>query len=300
MQNHTTRASVAARLPVHARAALVVGAAALFVGSSSAQQQPTFSARTEAVRLDVLVTRDNRPFQGLKQEDFEVYDDGVKQDVTLISLEKLPLNVVLALDVSDSVMGERLGRLQEASRAFVDALRADDQAGLLTFNDRVSLAAPITTDRGRLVSAIGDLRAGGGTALNQAVHASIVLAEQSGGRGLSIVFTDGEDTVSYLPASRAIDLAKRSEVVVYAVAITSAGQMKPLRSMTEQSGGSLLVVEWDGDLRNTFVKILDEFRVRYLLSYTPKGSHRKGWHTIDVRAKGPGLRVHARPGYQAD
>lgn len=282
------------------RAVLVLAVAALLLAAPSAQQ-PTFSAKIEAVRLDVLVTRDKKPVRGLTKENFEVYDNGARQNIELISLDTLPLNVMLALDVSDSVKGERLQRLQEASRAFVGALRPEDQAGLLSFSDRVSLAAPIASDRTRLLSAIAGLQASGGTALNHAVHASILLAEHSAGRGLSIVFTDGEDTVSYLPSESIIDLAKRTEVVVYAVAMKSAGQAKLLRSMAEQSGGSLLTVGWDdANLRDTFVRIIDEFRVRYLLSYTPAAGNRKGWHKVEVRAKGAGLRVQARPGYQAE
>ena len=79
----------------------------------SAARQTTFTSRIDAVRVDVLVTENGRPVQGLTPDDFEVLDNGVRQRVDLASFEQIPLNVVLALDMSASLQGLRLGHLAD-------------------------------------------------------------------------------------------------------------------------------------------------------------------------------------------
>jgi hypothetical protein len=102
------------------------------------QQQPTFSTRTESVRLDVLVTDGGRIVNGLGPDDFEIRDEGVPQTVDLVHFQQLPLHIVLALDLSYSVSGERLDDLRGASHTLLDALTAKDHASLLTFTHAVS------------------------------------------------------------------------------------------------------------------------------------------------------------------
>src|SRR5262245_42061599 len=109
-------------------------------------QPPTFSARVEAVRVDVLVTDRGQPVLGLKAVDFEVLDNGVPQQLDFVGYEQIPLNVILALDMSDSVAGDRLGHLRTAGGALLGALKKDDQAALVTFSNEVTLAAKLTSD----------------------------------------------------------------------------------------------------------------------------------------------------------
>ena len=113
---------------------------------TEAAQQPAFTAKIESVRVDVLVLDGGRPILGLKPSDFEVLDNGVAQQVELVSFENVPLNVVLALDMSDSVAGERLEQLQDAGRAVLGGLTRGDQAAVVTFSHAVTLAAPLTAD----------------------------------------------------------------------------------------------------------------------------------------------------------
>src|SRR5882762_10058287 len=111
---------------------VALGVLAVALGSASLsgerQQQPAFSARIESVRVDVLVLDNGHPVRGLTPADFEIADNGVGQQVDLVSFEQIPLNVVLALDMSDSLAGERLAQLQDASRAVLEGLTKDDQA----------------------------------------------------------------------------------------------------------------------------------------------------------------------------
>lgn len=156
------------------------------------RQQPSFSSKVDAVRLDVLVTRAGRPVEGLTKNDFDVRDDGARQEIELVSLEHLPLNVVLALDSSESVTGTALRHLQEASGQLLEALGDGDQAALLTFNHQVRLSAALTLNRRAVGNALASITPGGGTALRDATYAAIVLGEQVPARTLAVVFTDGE------------------------------------------------------------------------------------------------------------
>jgi hypothetical protein len=120
-------------------AALAAGAVALTLSSPQAgRQQATFSAGVEAVRVDAFVTDGKRMVPGLGPSDFQIRDNGVPQTVDLVLLEQVPLYVVLVLDASESVVGERLEQLRAAGLAAVGGLADRDQAAMLTFNESVS------------------------------------------------------------------------------------------------------------------------------------------------------------------
>ena len=113
-----------------------------------------------------------------------------------------------------------------------------------------------------------------------------------------IVFSDGLDTASWLTADAVVDVAKRSDVVVYAVSVRSAQKPDFLRDLTSTTGGRLLEVEKTTNLDAIFLGVLEEFRRRYLVSYTPRGVAPTGWHRLEVRVK-RNATVKARPGYLA-
>jgi len=279
----------------------VVVAALLLAGGAGVvvrSQPPTFSSRVDAVRVDVLVTDGRSPVRGLGPADFEIRDNGVLQQVDLVSFDQIPLNVVLSLDMSASVAGDRLDRLRSAGAAILGDLKPGDQAALVTFSHVVRLAAAMTTDiasvRTALIRASGD----GATSLTDGVYTGIVAGQADAGRELLIVFSDGLDTSSWLPANRVLDVAKRSDAVAYAVAVRSPAKPEFLRDLTSFTGGRLFEVEKTDNLDAVFVGILEEFRQRYLVSYTPRGVVREGWHKLDVRVKRGGT-VKARPGYQS-
>jgi VWFA-related protein len=276
--------TVALALPVAAIAAV-------------AAQPPTFTSKVEAVRVDVLVTDKGQPIVNLGANDFELQDNGVPQQIDFVSYEQIPLNLVLALDMSDSVAGERLDNLRSAGTALLAGLKKDDQAGLVTFSNLVALGSGLTTDRAPVREALENAGGAGNTALVDGVYAGITLGESDVGRALLIVFSDGLDTVSWLTSRAVLDIAKRSDVVAYAV---STGRARPefLHDLTAFTGGRLFEVEKTANLSAIFLDVLQEFRQRYLLSYTPRGVSKDGWHRLDVRVKRRGT-VKARPGYLA-
>ncbi len=278
----------------------VLGVAVMIASAAVAvrTQDVTFSSRVEAVRVDVLVTNNGQPVRGLTAADFEIRDNGVLQQIDLVSFEQIPLNVILALDMSDSVAGDRLDRLRSAGAAVLGGLQKDDQAALLTFSHAVRLGAPLGHDVGVLRKALQTANGEGETSLIDGTFAAIQIGESDAGRALLIIFSDGLDTSSWLQADRVLDAAKRSDAVAYAVAVRSPAKPEFLRDLTSFTGGKLFEVEKTEKLDSLFVNILQEFRQRYLVSYTPKGVDKAGWHKLDVRVKRGGT-IKARPGYQS-
>jgi VWFA-related protein len=265
----------------------------------AAAQNPTFSSKVEAVRVDVLVTKDGKPVRGLGPGDFEVFDNGIRQEVDLVSFEQLPLNVVLTLDMSDSVVGERLAQLRAAGRGLLDGLKVGDRAALITFNHMVSLRAGLSGDWGRVRRAIESAQSSGNTSVVDASFTGMMLGESDVGRALVIVFSDGVDTSSWLAPEAVLEIAKRSDVVVYAVSAGQGLKIEFLRKLSEQTGGRLFEIESTKNLGAVFLEVLDEFRQRYVVSYSPSGVSADGWHRLTVRVKGRDAAVKARPGYLA-
>ena len=274
-------------------------ALALFECAGRAQQSPAFTSKVEAVRVDVLVTDGSKPILGLGPADFELLDNGVTQQVDLVSFDQIPLNVILALDMSDSVAGERLDQLRGAGARLLGALKKDDQAALVTFSHAVQLGAKLTSDVAAVRAALGAAQGTGMTALVDGTYAGIMVGESDAGRGLLIVFSDGVDTASWLTANAVLDAGKRADVVVYGVSVVSRLKPEFLREMTTFTGGRLFEIEKTANLASTFLGILEEFRHRYLLSYSPRGVAKDGWHKLDVRVRNRKATIKARPGYLA-
>jgi VWFA-related protein len=266
---------------------------------SASPQSPTFSSKVDAVRVDVLATDNGKPIAGLAAADFEILDNGVLQHVDLVSFDQIPLNVILALDMSDSVVGERLESLRSAGRGLVEGLTKDDHAGLITFSQRVRLGAALTADASRVQTALGAATGSGSTALIDGAYSALALSDSDPGRALVIVFSDGLDTASWLTAQNVLDSAKRSDAVVYGVTVQSRTKPEFLRDLTAATAGRLFEVEKTANLRSIFLSVLEEFRHRYVLSYTPRGVAGDGWHTLEVRIKNRKAAVKARPGYFA-
>jgi Ca-activated chloride channel family protein len=262
-------------------------------------QTPRFSSGTESVRVDVLVTDGGRPIRGLQPDDFEVRDNGVPQQVEFVSFEQLPLNVVLALDMSSSLVGDRVTHLKDAALAVVDGLKKDDRASLLSFSHALSARDRLTNDLTRVRAAIAQSIARGETALVDGAFTGIMLGESDVGRALLILFSDGLDTSSWLRPDAVLDIARRTDVVVYAVATGESRRSSFLAELTSLTGGSLFEADSTTSLRTTFINVLEEFRHRYLVTYSPRGVTKGGWHRIDVRVKGRRAVVKARPGYLA-
>jgi len=139
----------------------------------------------------------------------------------------------------------------------------------------------------------------GDTGFNDATFAGMMIGESDVGRGLLIIFSDGVDTASWLTTDQVLDAAKRSDIVVYGVAVQSRVKPEFFRELTSATGGRFYEIEKTSGLDGIFLQVLDEFRHRYLVSYTPRGVEPTGWHRLTVAVKGRKATVRARPGYLA-
>jgi VWFA-related protein len=266
-------------------------------------QQATFSSRRESVRVDVLVTDRGTPVQNLGPGDFELLDAGVPQQIELVSFDQIPIDLVLTLDGSVSISAQRLGDLRQGGLAALAGLRADDQAALLTFTDAVMLHERLTPQVARVRDAIAQMAPpperslSSGTALIDASYTAMTLIDGNAGRGLLIAFTDGVDTSSWLPAERVLQAASRSNMVAYGVSTSRLPRGAFLRELSDVTGGSAIEIPSTDNLPATFARILDEFRHRYLISFSPANVPGAGWHPLTVRVKNRRVDVKARAGY---
>jgi VWFA-related protein len=280
---------------------------------------PTFRASIEAVYVDVFVTRGGEPVRSLTAADFEVRDNGVRQDVALVGLDEVPVVAVMVFDASASVAGARLQDLQAAGHALLAGLRPQDRAVLVTFSHELRVAASQGGDPGAVRRALDGVVPRGHTAVWDALYAGLnVRVGES--RPMLVLFTDAEDNQSWLSADDVLKVARESDALVHVVAIVSppaesstvvparAGlrvdrgaedrpQLDALRKIAEATGGQLWPAGDSSQLERTFLRILAEMQSRYLLSYTPSGVAREGWHPLRVTVKGRKGIVRSRSGY---
>ena len=289
-------------------ALILACASALLAYAQQPQQsqlQPHFTTRAEFVRVDTLVTNRGTSVKGLASEDFELRDNGVLQQVTVTDASAMPVDVALALDVSGSVNGLRLISLKRAAGSLVESLRVGDRAALVSFNDLLTIESSLTDDFTRVGKKISELMSTGRTSLRDAAYVALLQTDPEAGRGLVVLFTDGQDVSSFMMDATLTDTANRVNAVVYSVAlgenkdsIYDIPQDAILDELPRITGGRRFSADNPEKLRDVFATILAEFRQRYILSYSPQGVDRAGYHTLDVRlARGRKGEVHARPGY---
>ena len=284
--------------------ALQVVAIVLAMAALTAAQQPTFRAGVSVVRIDVLATDNGRPIPYLTANDFEIVDNGKPQQVGSVMGDTEPLDVLFTLDRSASTRGETMMRLRESAAALLQALDADDRAGLLTFNHRFQLVVPLGS-KADVARALGDVEPDGSTALLDASAIALALTAGSSRRTLVLLFTDGVDTLSWLPERTVLESARGSEAVLYAVTVPNNPRAaRPLmsddaqlRRLAEATGGRLLRANAASQLRERFIEVLREMRARYVITYTPGDGETPGWHALSVRLKNHKGRVAIRAGY---
>jgi len=301
-------------------ARVVFLAAVAFAASVTAQTPTVLSSRVTLVRVDVAVTRGGRAVEGLTAADFEVLDDGVPQQVAILGPDEAPLSVYLVFDVSNSVAGEKLTHLVDAANAFLDALGPRERAGLLTFSHDVRLLTPAAAGARDVRYALARVKPAGATSLFDAFSAALLLPVAHDGRTIVMVFSDGNDTMSWQPAPAVVELARRSTAVAYAVALrepptgpplatstrlpglaasSEPSTLKILRGLVEATGGSVALADSSTQLKTLFLQALRAIRGRYLLAYYPERVSSDGWHSIEVKIRGRKGDVRFRPGYFA-
>ncbi len=269
---------------------------------AGAAQPPSFGVDVAVVYLDAFVRDRKGPIAGLTASDFALTDDGVPQEIELVSAESLPLRSVLVLDTSASIDGEKLRQLQNAGRVFLGGLRPDDETALVSFDEELRLRTPFTGDAARLGRALKGVLPGGATALYDALYAGLILASGPG-RSLLVLFTDGEDNMSWLDVPRLSRVVEEGDVLLQVVAATAprsrdgaSSYLGSLRELAEASGGQLWRAESPAEFAPAFEEILSAMKTRYVLRFEPR-SARPGLHQLELRLVRRRARVQCRHSY---
>jgi Ca-activated chloride channel family protein len=279
---------------------------------AAGQSPPRFVAHTDLVRVDALVTDGRRPISGLGPQDFDIRDNGVAQRIDRVLTGAEPIDAWLLLDESSSVQRE-LGGLIEAARAFGASLGAADRSGLITFRHAVTVRAPLTLERSALSRQFPLTHAEGYTSMRDAIFLAFARQPDRRARSLIVLFTDGQDTKSWLTDEQIVRFIEQSDVVIYAVtprdsdehaggddglAVSWRAHSSLLNELATKSGGERLRLGSGQNLGQVFTMIVNEMKARYLLTYYPSGVTRGGYHRLEVRITQKRLtRVHARSGY---
>ena len=297
-------------------AALATALFAVGPAATRAQQEPaaTFRAGADVVSVEASVRREKRPVAGLKITDFQLLDNGVPQQISDVSYERLPIDVTVVLDVSASVTGSVLDQLRQSVRQLKADLGASDRLKLVAFNMQVRRLADFEAPASATDTAFASLSGRGSSAIFDSVAVQLASPTPPGRRHLIVLFTDGQDSSSITDPDMLFDVARRTTstvdiVLASAVAERSASPFarSPGRppitigrmydQLARETGGMVVTSAPGENLASTFRRTLADFRSSYVLYFTPQGVDRSGSHTIDVRVKPEGTEVRARRGY---
>jgi Ca-activated chloride channel family protein len=294
-----------ARFPAVLISALVAGATV-----AGAQQGATFRTGTNAVSVyATVVDRSGRLVSDLTAADFEVFDNGRRQELTVFSNALQPITAVLLVDTSAS-MAPTLHLARQAAEQFVIRMLPEDKAKVGAFNDKIETHPSTFTDnRDQLIRLLKDeLDFGYPTRLYDAVDFGIEELREVTGRKVVLVFTDGEDTSSRLGSGDVLDRARAEEVMVYSIGLENEyfdGQQRRrtspdrgLRKLSEETGGGFFVLKKKDELGATFTRVAQELHSQYVLGFTPETLDGKV-HKLEVRVKRPGTTARARKSYIA-
>jgi Ca-activated chloride channel family protein len=280
-------------------------AAVVFVSLAAAQ----FRARIDTVQVTVTVTDANgRLITGLAKEDFEIFEDGVPQPLTVFTNERVPISLGMLLDASDSMRGQRMADARGAvDRFFTALLERGDEAFLAAFNHQPRLVAPWTRPPSGLEGELGGVLPSGGTALYDSLVTSAgYFARRLHPRAALVVVSDGVDTASDWTLRQTREVLQRADPLVYAIAIDSADtplarrvSVEALREITATSGGYTEVVKGSADLGPATARIADELNKQYTLGYVPMKPPDGQWRGLRVRVKNGEYFTRARRGYYA-
>ena len=298
------------------------------------QKGPTI--RVPVNLVDVLFTvlnRRNKLVSDLEQKDFRVLDDNTPQDIRYFSKQSdLPLRIGMLLDTSNSIR-DRLKFEQDAANNFLFSVlrRNKDEAFVMTFDDEPEILQTFTGDTGALRDKILRTRAGGGTAVYDAIFDACVKElshpprppgdQPDVVRRVMILISDGEDNLSTHTRAEAIEMAQRTSVVIYTISTSTqwvtlddpgkerTGNRKyqltegdkVLQDLADETGGRPFYPYHVDDLDQSFQDIGEELRNQYSLAYNPSNHQLDGrYHKIKIEIPGEkGYQVRARRGYYA-
>jgi Ca-activated chloride channel homolog len=270
--------------------------------SAAAVSRAQFTSGVNLVEVYASVTdAKGEPIQGLAQGDFEVKEDGQLQTISNFVAGDFPLSVALAIDRSFSMAGKRLDLAKSGAGVFLGDLRPGDQSMVIAVGSQVEPLGELSTDRRQQMNAVDRLDAFGSTALHDAIVSAIEAVQPARGRRALILLSDGDDRYSTTSAAAALDRARRSDVMIYPVAL---GKRRPglFAELSTLTGGRSFHAKDGERLPETLRAIARDLRHQYLIGYAPSKPIVRGaeqWRSIEVTVRRPGARVRARDGYVA-
>jgi Ca-activated chloride channel homolog len=290
-----------------------------------APERPAFTTGVDLVALTVTVTNgERRLLNNLSAEDFQVFEDGIQQPVSFFGLATVPLDVALLVDGSASML-ETLPLARAAAAGLLHTLRAHDRASLVEFRNTVRVAEPLTDDIARVVEAVNGITASGGTSLYNALYITLKDFQRHAGadatlrRRTIVVLSDGEDTASLIGFDEVLDLARRSGVTIYTVALRTETQVLrqkkeqggrryfsqadySMRVLADETGARAFFPDRVADLKAVYDAVAAELGAQYALGYVSRNPMRNGaWRRLVVRlTQLPGTKPRTRTGYFAD
>ena len=290
-------------------------AALLAAPLPSDAQRPQFRSTIDIVSLNITVVDGaSRYLTDLEQNDFSVFEDGIKQEIIFFTRRPQPIALSLLLDSSAS-MEDKLQMLQQAAGNFVKRLKPNDLAQVIDFDSRVSIRQTFTSNQSELQTAILQTVAGGSTSLHNAIYVSLkelgkvkAQSDEDVRRQALIVFSDGEDTSSLVSFEEVLELAKRSETGIYTIALrgndsSSRGFREAefvMRQLAQETGGRAFFPARIQDLDGVYAQIADELASQYTLGYTSKNPRSDGaFRRIVVQVARQNATARTKRGYYA-
>jgi len=245
----------------------------------------------------------------LPQSAFTVYENGVKQEITTVRREDVPVSLGLVIDNSAS-MHDKRAKVGSAALALVKASNPEDEVFILDFNEETSIAADFTNDSGKLADALQTINSKGGTAMRDALRMGIEHLRHGGKKEKKIllVVTDGEDNASVETLDHVIQSAQQNGVIIYSIGLLSDDEprevqraKRALDALTFATGGQVWYPQELSEVDGIAHEVAHEIRNQYILGYTPTNLAQDGtFRRIRVTLNAPGdPTVRTRSGYYA-
>ena len=235
------------------------------------------TANVDVVQVTATVTDRGHYVKNLPQSAFHVWEDGRPQTISHFQSRDVPLDLVVALDISGS-MTLALPKLKQAAKDFVGAVSSKDRVSVLGFNDSIFTLARGAIDPAERVQGIDQLAPWGATAMYDVIMTAVDGLGQGSSRKALIVFTDGEDEGSHASLDNVVQRLQTSDVTLYMIGQGRGTSLEPLkkvmRSLSEPTGGRALFTEKIDQLHDAFTELLDELSNQYLLGYVPTNPKR--------------------------
>lgn len=280
----------------------------------------TIRIDSELVTLTATVSDSRgRSVSGLKQSDFTVYEDGAKQELAYFDTgDRLPVSLGIVFDTSGSMI-DKIEGVSDAVEHFVKSVAHGDEIFLVRFSDEAEIVQDFTDDRGRILRSVENLKPQGKTALYDAIMLGLQRVTQGKHQKRALLLvTDGNDTTSSVKLEDALLLARRSEVIIYAMGIGHGERgsfghdqvgdevdMKVLNAFAEATGGAAFFLEHAHEggrdrIDEAAAEVAAELKQQFTLGYRPTNRRKDGaFRQIKVELTDKSQHVRTKRGYYA-